>query len=91
MLLLNKTIVHARALIDPGSTGGFLNSRFTALHPFTLTARDAPLTCTSFDGLPSAGGPVTHSWTGRLSMMASDNKLFDSSVTLDVTTLANTT
>lgn len=36
MLLLGKKIVHATALIDPGSTGDFINSRFTSLHPFTL-------------------------------------------------------
>lgn len=89
MLGLGKKIVHACALIDPGSTGDFLNSRFASLHPFTQTPRCIPLTCTSFDGTPSAGGLVTHCWTGRLSMLAANDQLFDSEVTLDITTLGD--
>lgn len=68
MLLLGKRIVHALALIGPGSTGDFINSCFINLHPFTLETRTHPLNCTAFDGSPSVGGPITHVWHGRLSI-----------------------
>lgn len=89
MLVSGKRILHARALIDPGSTGDFLNSRFVSAHNLSLDARAVPLTCTSFDGSPGLGGLITQFWTGRLSMVASDKQLFDSSVVLDVTTLGD--
>lgn len=89
MLVLGKRILHARALIDPGSTGHFLNSRFSATHNLSLDMRSVPLTCTSFDGSPGLGGLITQAWKGRLSMVASNDRLFDSSVVLDVTTLGD--
>lgn len=37
MLILGKRILHAKALINPGSTGDFLNSRFADLHGLSLS------------------------------------------------------
>lgn len=89
MLLLGKRIVHGRALIDPGSTGDFINSKFTSLHSLSLTPRSHPMTCTAFDGSPSVGGPVTHQWHGRLAMSAVEDQLFESPVSLNVSLLGD--
>lgn len=86
MLVLGKRILHANALIDPGSTGDFLNSCFAARHHLSLRPRSVPLSCTSFDGSPGLSVMITHDWEGRLSIIASDDQVFDSTVVLDVTT-----
>lgn len=77
--------VHARALVDPGSEGDFLNPSFAAAHGLNLSLRRFPLQCNGFDGTPSVHGPITHRWDGRMFMRGDAALLFESSLALDVT------
>lgn len=63
MFLLGSCILHARAFIDPGSMGDFINSGFTTNYPFTLVDFLQPLSCTAFNCSPSMGGLLLRSGT----------------------------
>lgn len=64
MLLVGKRLIQAKALIDSGSTGDFMNSLFATRHDLNLSPRDVPMMCIAFDGSPVAAGDVTHFWNG---------------------------
>lgn len=68
-LWVGKRAVQARALIDSGSEGDFVDSRFTADHLLGLLRRKYPIKCSSFDGSTAAAGPITHFWSGSMTMI----------------------
>lgn len=69
--------------------GSFADYWFAYQHLLQLTNRSFPLSCTSFDGSPGLGGPITQVLQGHISMMALEHQLFNSNTTLDITTLGN--
>lgn len=78
-------MVQARALVDPGSEGDFLDPSFAAAHGLPLLVRPFSLQCHGFDGTPSLHGPITHFWDGKMIMQGADMSLFKSSLNLNVT------
>lgn len=80
-------MVTARALVDPGSEGDFLDPSFAASHGLGLFVRPFPLQCNGFDGAPSVHGPITHFWDGRMVMHGDDSAVFESPLNLNVTPL----
>ncbi|KAG0139173.1 hypothetical protein CROQUDRAFT_55097 [Cronartium quercuum f. sp. fusiforme G11] len=58
MLYNGLHLVQARALVDPGLEGDFINTTFTVANNLTLEPCPFPLTCKGFDGTLSPHGPI---------------------------------
>lgn len=82
-----KKALVAQALIDLGLDGDFVNSGFICLHGLSLLCRKYPIKASGFDGSPLASCPITHFWSGAMTMIGSDSCLFDSSINLNSTLL----
>lgn len=82
-LLVGKRLIRAKALVDSGSRGDFINSSFAEDNQLFLSPRPFPLQCLAFDGTPSPSGEVTHFWEGRLTIIGEHNALFDAPIKLD--------
>lgn len=74
------------ALVDMGAQGCFLNSSFSAAHPFILTDKEIPVDCVAFDGSPGVGGLVTREWVGE-ACLGDSNECFP--LTLSVTNIGH--
>ncbi|KAG0139406.1 hypothetical protein CROQUDRAFT_26287, partial [Cronartium quercuum f. sp. fusiforme G11] len=79
--------IRARALVDPGSEGDFIDTMFAITNNLTLEPCPFPLTCKGFDGTLSPHGPITNQWTGRMFMHGKKRELFDSTLRLDAMVL----
>lgn len=82
-----KRAVYARALIDSGSEGDFVDSAFALRNSLGLLRRKHPITCSSFDGSTAAAGPITHFWSGSMTMIGTESQLFHSAINLNSTRL----
>lgn len=79
----------AKALVDSGSMGDFVSSKFVNDHQVHLHERDVPLTCSTFDGSLSTGGLITHKWSGTLCIQGDDRSHFACPVDLNLTKIGN--
>lgn len=86
-LILNGKRFEAKALVDSGASGSFLDKQFVAKHDFPLHLRPFPLNCITFDGSAGKDGLVTHFWKGGLEIADTEDELFKSEISLDVTVL----
>lgn len=86
-LWAGKKAMVARALVDLGSDGDFIDSKFVALNGLSLLRRKFPIKASGFDRTPSASGLVTYFWKGVMTMIGSDSQLFDSTINLNSTML----
>ncbi|KAI7940067.1 hypothetical protein MJO28_013719 [Puccinia striiformis f. sp. tritici] len=66
LLTLGGTWITAKALVDSGAGGSFIDTTFVRENKLTLTRLSSSFTCRSFDGSPASSGDVTHSWNGRI-------------------------
>lgn len=87
MLWAGKKAVVARALIDLGSDGDFIDSVFVVSNGLSLLRRKHPIRASGFDGAPSSSGLITHFWGGVMTMIGSGSQLFDSAINLNSTKL----
>lgn len=79
----------AKALVDSGSMGDFILTKFVQDHHLSLTERDVPLTCLTFDGSPSTGGLITHKWEGSMCLQGDDGSYFACPLDVSATKIGN--
>lgn len=74
-------------MIDSGLEGDFVDASFVQTHSLGLLKRKYPIKCSSFDGSAAAAGPITHFWSGVMTMVGTEDQLFSSSINLNSTRL----
>jgi len=55
-----KKIIAARALIDSGAQGTFMNQQFAEKHQFPLLRLKKEITISNIDNSPNKNGPIQH-------------------------------
>ncbi|KAI7936544.1 hypothetical protein MJO29_015847 [Puccinia striiformis f. sp. tritici] len=89
LLTLEGTWIIAKALVDSGAGGSFIDTTFVREKELKLTCLPSSFTCRSFDGSPASSGDVTHSWNGQIACQDHLRQPSLSSVSLFVVSLSS--
>lgn len=86
---MGKRAVCARALIDLGSEGDFVDFIFAKNNVSGLLKRKYHITCSSFNGSAAAADPITYFRSGSMTRIGTASHLFHSSVEFNLTHLGS--